>query len=139
MYFSAKELAHFERIRNQFEQQDLSNKPKEARSTNGPPGLTTWSTLAERQQQSHQTMPKTASNPGKISAVLGKGKAKAIANPDSGPDHSDGSDDSDEGFQSFHTANGTANGHEGKGKGKGKAKVATMDGFVDSEGDDLYL
>ncbi len=82
-------------------------------------------------------MPKTVSTPGKISAVMGKGKAKAIANPDSGPDHSD---DSDEGFQSFHMANGTANGYgaKGKGKGKGKARVATLDGFVDSEEEDLY-
>ncbi|ERF73696.1 hypothetical protein EPUS_00950 [Endocarpon pusillum Z07020] len=126
---SAKELAHFERIRNQFEQQDLSNKSKEARSTNRPPGLTTWSSLPVRQQHSHQATLKTASSPGRDSAITGKGKGKAVANPDSGPDNSD---DSDEGFKSFHLANGTGPG------GKGKGKAAAMDGFGDNEEEDLY-
>jgi hypothetical protein len=101
--------------------------------TNGPPGLTTWSSLPARLQKSLPAAHKTAGNPaGNLnhdSAAKGKGKAKAIANPDSGPD--DDSDSDDE-FQSVPMMNGTRNRYKGKGK------AAVMDGFVDTEGEDLY-
>jgi hypothetical protein len=67
-------------------------------------------------------------------AMKNKAKGKIIANPDSGPDDSEG--DSDEEYASMYPVNGTANGQNGKGKGKGKAPV--IDGFVDTEEEDLY-
>lgn len=81
----------------------------------------------------HKAASSPAGNLGHDSAAKGKGKAKAIANPDSGPDD-DG--DSDDGYKSVPMMNGTRNSCKDKGKGKGKAAV--MDGFVDNEGEDLY-
>jgi hypothetical protein len=71
--------------------------------------------------------------PGSTIASKGKCKAKAFANPDSGPDDSDESDD-DVHKNGFDMANGIGNGS----RGKGKAKASVVDGFVDTEEEDLY-
>lgn len=69
-----------------------------------------------------------------------RGKGKAIANPDSGPDENGGSED--DAYRGVSMANGFVNGYLGKskdkGKGKGKGKAPLMDGFVDTEDEDLY-
>jgi hypothetical protein len=138
---SAKELAHFERIRNQFEQQDVSSKAKETRPTNEAPRLTTWSSLPVRQRDSPQVVQKPASNMDHNIAVRGKGKGKAIANPDSGPE---GSGDSDGAYPRTRMPNGASNGvgengkGKGRGKSKGKGKAPTMGRSVDTEEEDLY-
>ncbi len=112
----------------------MSSKAKEAKSTNGPPRLTTWSSLPVRQQNSLHARQETAVHADRTTAVKGKGKGKVIANPDSGPDDSGGSDHHD--YKSTSMTNGTVNGHRKKGTGKSVAPMA--DGFVDTEEEDLY-
>lgn len=120
----------------------MSNNAKESRPSNEPPQLTTWSSLALRQLNTGQSKHQTTAGFDPFSAVKGKGKgrARAIGNPDSGHDDVVDSSD-DERYKSFRLANGIANGQKGKGKGKGKDKgkaPALTDGFVDTEDEDLY-
>ena len=133
MLYSAKELAHFERIRNQFEQQDVTSKAKGTMSNNGRPGLTTWSLLPTRQHNSPQATQGTAATTGNTMAAKGKGKGKAIANPDSGPDDSGNS--GDDYSNNTRIANGAMNGHRGEGSDKGKSPLA--EGFVETEEENL--
>jgi hypothetical protein len=134
MFYSAQELTHFERIRKQFEQQDVSSKAKEAKPTNGPPTLTTWSSLPMRRQdpsKTQSTHSSLAGNPGNSIAARNKGKGRAIANPDSGPDDSEDSDD-------YHGTESRVNGTVKGNKGKGEDKTPVVDGFVGTEEEDLY-
>jgi peroxin-6 len=147
---SAKELEHFERIRLQFEEQDISNtdskkaEPKPSlplrqplmrentaihdKPPAGPPTLTRRADIEAR---------KLSNAPGK-----GKGKSKGIANPDSGPESVDDSHfDADVSEPFYQHMNGSVNGTKGKGKGKGAiSRAKAMDGFVDDEDadEDLY-
>lgn len=116
----------------------MSSNAREPRSSNEPPRLTTWSSLPMRQLNTGQSKHQTTAEVDPNTAVKGKGKgkARAIGNPDSGPDDVADSID-DEGYKSVRLTNGSANGQKGKGKDKGKAH-AVLDGFVDSEDGDLY-
>lgn len=112
----------------------MSSKAETARSADRlPPQLTRWSSLPVRQHglsQGMQNGPAGAKDP---TAVRGKGKSKAMAKPNSGPDDSG---DNDDGHRNAHAANGSMNGYQEKGKVKGKAPV--VHGFVDPEENDLY-
>jgi hypothetical protein len=111
----------------------VSSQAKEIRPANEAPRLMTWSSLPVRQQDSPQGMQKPASNMDHNIAVMGKGKGKAIANLDSGPEDTG---DSDGDYPRTLMPNGTLNGVGENGKGKGKA--LTMDRFVDTEEEDPY-
>ena len=144
---SAKELAHFERIRNQFEQQDLSRSPS-ATTRHVPPAQQQPTgpfqppnqPLPMRQPPPNRTYAAPLSLPSRIPAprfvqkksadFLGKGKAKArgIANPDSGPDSGD--DEDDYVVRTDHPNHGGVNGTKANGNGRSKGKI---DGFMDAE------
>jgi len=132
---SAKELAHFEQIRNAFEQQDISKPPsKSAKKGFRPP----THHPVEKLPTSAATPPPMAGPTRSVpvrqktnSISKHKGKGKGIANPDSGPD-SDG-DDSDPYTVTTAHLNGSIN-----GVAKSKGKAATVpDGFLDTD-EDLY-
>ena len=131
--YSAKELAHFERIRKQFEQQDVPNKAKEAMPTDGPPKPTTWSSLPMRRQDASKlrSTPSSglADNSGNSITGKDKGKGRAIANPDSGPEDSG---DGDDHYTKRPAGNGTVN------QGRERRKTPFVDGLVDTEDEDLY-
>jgi hypothetical protein len=132
---SAKELAHFEQIRNAFEQQDIStSSSKSAKKGLRPP-----------HHNPVEKLPSSAATPPPMSGQMRsvpvrqktnsiskhKGKGKGIANPDSGPE-SDG-DDSDPYMVKTAHLNGSIN---GVAKSKGKAAMVP-DGFLDTD-EDLY-
>jgi hypothetical protein len=140
---SSKELAHFERIRDQFEQQDLS-KPAttaDANNTNGPSMPRLPLGMRQRSHEKHAQAPPPPSSTqlpirpkldGRThTAIKGKSKGKGIANPDSGPD-SDGDGDDDEYVIKTSHLNGNVNGNGNKGK------VEMGDGFIEDGDEDLY-
>lgn len=140
MSSSAKELAHFERIRNQFEKQDVStSKPIVATAK---PRIQPPAPKVPIRQHSNPNQPMAPVAPSthltvrpkpdgrKHSMNKGKGKGKGIANPDSGPESGEEEDDE------YVIKTGQLNGHVNGSKGKDQEKV--VDGFVDEGDEDLY-
>lgn len=120
----------------------MSRKAKDARPPNGSPRVTTWSSLRLPKQDpltaAAAPSSKSVTEPDGTTAITdkgkGKGKGKAIANPESGPEVDSG--DGDDGYGSVFAADQTVNGHSDKSRGQNKAPV--VDGFVDTEDEDLY-
>ena len=160
---SQKELEHFERIRNQFEEVDIKNtdsQKMENKPVRQPP--TRQNTAIQDPKYAAPTLMRRADVEARnlklgLTANIttnvnnkGKGKTRGIANPDSGPESGD--DDEIEMSEPFHQhMNGSAaNGVKGRGAGRGKGAVvaaiktkgrvdADADGFgSDGEEEDLY-
>jgi hypothetical protein len=126
----------------------VSRKAKDARPPNGSPRVTTWSSLQMPKQDpltaAAAPSSKLATGPDGTTVITDKGKGKArgkeggkgkaIANPES--EHEVDSGDGDDGYGSIFAADQTVNGHSDKSRGQNKAPV--LDGFVDTEHEDLY-
>ena len=137
--FSAKELAHFELIRQRFEQQDQS--PKEAASKLTPARS---SGPGNRQSNSDGVNFTTKAPPTwNVKATIDRGGRKGlqgkkgvVANPDSGPEDSEDSDV----FQTPSRSPRETNGEdpvETAGRAKWKGKGRAKNGFTDME-ENLY-
>jgi hypothetical protein len=116
----------------------VSRKAKDARPPNGSPRVTTWSSLQMPKQDpltaAAAPSSKLATGPDGTTVITDKGKGKATANSES--EHEVDSGDGDDGYGSIFAADQTVNGHSDKSRGQNKAPV--LDGFVDTEHEDLY-
>ena len=140
---SAKELAHFERIRDQFDQQDrhqldaTTTPPNSQAETSATPFSTPLSLPVRSAGNPHLSGLRALNHNNTSLASKGKGKGNIIANPDSGPD----SNNDEYTVHTRHLTNGSiSSGAKGKGKGKGEASAnANATGFVDDDDDeDIY-
>lgn len=148
---SAKELEHFERIRAQFEEQDISHtdaKPAEQKlvlpvrqaptrqntAIQDPPAKPSVPTLMRRADVEARKLNANSNSRGK-----GKVRATAIANPDSGPESGDDEVEMSEPLNQH--VNGVVNGVKGKSRGRGamgSRNKERVDGFGSDQEEDLY-
>jgi len=152
---SQKELAHFERIRRLFEEQDITVGPKNESTAAATPSLPLRPAVAPTPDDIAASFPpRTQPQPQTQNHIRSRGKQKektgvrnrmpaAIANPDSGAEseyHDDADADDDYSVSSPHL-NGSAISNGTRVKGKGKAvSNSQLDGFMDGvEGDDEGL
>lgn len=152
---SKKELEHFERIRNLFEEQDITVGPKDGASTGGkkaeeaklairpspPASLPGPISVDSAQPQSQSELTFQPPQPHLNAQIKGKGKQKAgtLSNPSANPafarkvsprignpDSGASSDADDDYGVSMHHLNGNAVNGIGSEKGKGKGKAKAV-------------